>query len=317
MSPLLKYKEDRRSIFVVALYYLVLATGFTLVLRQQELSFWIYGALVLLASQLSFVAAVITHNTIHVPIFHSARLNSLFHLALTTAYGHPVNSYEPGHNLSHHRYTQRAADLMRTNKARFRWNFLNQLCFGWLVGTTILLSNLRYTKAVKYQRPDWYKENKKQWIWFAIFLISAFIISWKATLLFIMIPHQWAAWGIMGTNFFQHDGCDAEDKYNHSRNFVGKFTNFLIFNNGFHGMHHMNPRLHWSLLPAAHFKELSPNLHPSLERNGLLPYFFEAYIYPGKRLKYDGTPIVLAELPLPGEDADWFDAADADLTATA
>lgn len=39
----------------------------------------------------------------------------------------------------------------------------------------------------------------------------------------------------------QHDGCDENSKYNFSRNFVGKWFNFLLFNNGYHTIHHMSP----------------------------------------------------------------------------
>lgn len=44
---------------------------------------------------------------------------------LTLSYGHPSSSYVPGHNLSHHKYTQTTKDFMRTSKVKYRWNFLN------------------------------------------------------------------------------------------------------------------------------------------------------------------------------------------------
>jgi hypothetical protein len=83
-------------------------------------------------------------------------------------------------------------------------------------------------------------------------------------------------------------------------------VNWFTFNNGYHGMHHMRPGLHWSLLPAAHEKELAPHLHPALNLKGLLPYLIKAYVYPGKRVNYDGTPLVLGP---PREDEDWMPAA--------
>jgi len=54
---------------------------------------------------LSFDGAVITHNTMHCPIFHHSckGLNTLVKVLLTLTYGHPVTSYVPGHNLSHHK----------------------------------------------------------------------------------------------------------------------------------------------------------------------------------------------------------------------
>ncbi|MBK7503670.1 MAG: hypothetical protein IPI52_00700 [Bacteroidetes bacterium] len=44
--------------------------------------------------------------------------------------------------------------------------------------------------------------------------IVLIIVNWKCAVLFILIPHQYAAWGIVGTNYFQHDGCDEIHPYN-------------------------------------------------------------------------------------------------------
>ena len=65
----------------------------------------------------------------------------------------------------------------------------------------------------------------------------------------------------------------------------------------------MKPGLHWSLLPEAHEKELAPHIHPNLDRVALLPYLFEAYVWPGKRVTYEGEPL---ELAAPREDEDWM-----------
>lgn len=77
----------------------------------------------------SFFGAVATHNTVHSPVWKSRTMNRLFQVVLTLTYGHPVSAYVPGHNLSHHKYTQSRKDVMRTSKVRFRWNLLNGLFF--------------------------------------------------------------------------------------------------------------------------------------------------------------------------------------------
>ena len=128
------------------------------------------------------------------------------------------------------------------------------------------------------------------------------VINWKCFLLFVLLPHQYAAWGIVGTNYFQHDGCDEEHPYNHSRNFSGKFLNWLIFNNGYHGAHHMKPNLHWSLYPQYHAEHLRPFIHPALDRKYLLEYLITTHIYPAKRIDYLGQPLVLKPLVA---DEDW------------
>ena len=117
------------------------------------------------------------------------------------------------------------------------------------------------------------------------------IIDWRLGLMVLVIPHLYAGWGIVSTNYWQHDGCDENTKYNHSRNFTGKFLNFIAFNNGYHTIHHEKPHLHWSLLPEAHEKEIAPHIHPNLNTKHLFPFLWKTHIWPGKRLDYLGNPV--------------------------
>src|SRR5262249_15353578 len=59
--------------------------------------------------------------------------------------------------------------------------------------------------------------------------------------------------------------CDPWSKFNHSRNITGRIFNFLVFNNGFHTVHHANPGAHWSTLPEAHAK-IAHEIHPDLNQ---------------------------------------------------
>lgn len=298
---MLRYKADVRSIAFVLTYFALIAFVYAV-----ELPWYGWVGFAIAISLLSFFCAVITHNTVHCPVFKSRALNSLFQVALTLCYGHPVSMYVPGHNLSHHKYTQQAKDRMRTDKLRFRWNLLNQLFFSMVVGPPIFRDNARFAAAMRTKNPKWFRQFAFELVVYIAFLAVLLILDWRKFIVFVMIPHQYAAWGIMGINFVQHDGCDGSHPYNHSRNFVGKFVNWFTFNNGFHGMHHMRPGLHWSLLPEAHAKELGPYIHPALDQKSLFVYLWKAYIWPGKRLNYDGTEYVL---PPPREDEDWMPAA--------
>lgn len=295
---MLRYSADLRSIAFVLGYFGLIAAVYAF-----DLPWYGQVGAVVGISLLSFFCAVITHNTIHSPVFRARPLNSLFQIALSLTYGHPVSMFVPGHNLSHHRYMQQAKDRMRTDKLRFRWNLLNQLLFMFVVGPTIFSDNARFAKAMRRRDTKWYGQFRVELIAYVAFLALTLWLDWQKFLLFVVLPHQYAAWGIMGINFVQHDGCDGAHKYNHSRNFTGRILNWFTFNNGFHGMHHLKPGLHWSLLREAHEKELAPHLHPSLNRRSLLAYCFEAYVYPGKRRNYDGSDF---ELPPPREDEDWM-----------
>ncbi|MGE0789032.1 MAG: fatty acid desaturase [Sandaracinaceae bacterium] len=300
---MLRYWADLRSIAFVATYYAAIAALF--VVPREALPIWAWIVACVALCLLSFFIAVITHNTVHCPVFKSRFLNSLFQVALTNGYGHPVSMYVPGHNLSHHKYTQQPRDRMRTDKMRFRWNMLNQLFFMFVVGPVIFRDNARFAKAMRTKNPKWYRQFLFELIAYVAFLGALLYVDWAKFLVFVMIPHQYAAWGIMGINFVQHDGCDGADPYNHSRNFTGRLVNWFTFNNGFHGAHHMKPGLHWSLLREFHEKELAPYLHPALNQVALLPYLFKAYVWPGTRLTYEGEPLVLGP---ERTDEDWMPA---------
>lgn len=300
-SPMLRYRADLRTLLNVALYFAVATIPWFRwpVMGTAEIIFW-----VAINCLLSFICAVIVHNTIHAPIFKSRWMNKVFQVVLSFTYGHSTSAYVPGHNFSHHKYTQTPRDAIRTSKARFRINLFNQLFFFFIMSGDILKGELRFAAKMRTERPDWFRQYLLEMILVMGVKIALTILNWKCAVLFVLIPHQYAAWGIVGTNFFQHDGCDDKHPYNHSRNFSGPVLNWLLFNNGYHGAHHIKPNLHWSLLPAYHNQKVRPYLHPSLDRVSLLSYLIEAHIYPGKRLDYLGNPVALR--PVEAEQ-DWVE----------
>jgi fatty acid desaturase len=296
---LLRYRADLRTLAFVGFYYALLAFEWLAVpLRPAYVV-----PLVVLTCVTSWLCAVITHNTLHSPVFTSRRLNKAFQVALSCAYGFPVSEYVPGHNLSHHKHTQKRADLMRTSKAPFRVNILNAFYFFPRVAFDILFQNYRYIAVMKAQMPRWHRQLQLEilCVWSA--KAALLLLDWRRGLLFVVVPHLFAVWGITSVNFVQHDGCDADHPYNHSRNFVGKAFNWLTFNNGFHGIHHDQPGLHWSLTQAAHYERIHGHIHPALEQRSLAVYLFKTFIYPGQRLRYDGKPVVL---PAEGPDEEWI-----------
>ncbi len=301
---MLRFKADYRTLAFVALYFIFALFPWIL---WDRLHSWEILLFVMINCYLSFTCAVIVHNVIHVPIFYKNYINRVFQSILSLTYGHPVSAYVPGHNFSHHKYTQTAKDAIRTSKARFSLNILNQITFFFLMSGSILRDEIRFAKKARLQRPIWFRQYILELILVFGIKIAALLINWKCFLLFMLLPHQYAAWGIVGTNFFQHDGCDETHEFNHSRNFTGKWFNWLMFNNGYHGAHHMKPNLHWSLLPEFYAKNLRPYIHPNLDRKDFLNYLFTAHIYPAKRIDYLANPIVLKPA-MP--DVDWVEEID-------
>lgn len=300
---MLRYKADIRTLIFVSLYFVFTAAGWLL---HDHVPVYLAAAMIILISFWAFFCTVIVHNTIHCPIFKSRALNRLFQVILSLCYGHMVSAFVPGHNFSHHRALQTEKDVMRTDKLRFRWNFLNQLFFFFAMSGDIMKGEFRYALRMRKEKP----------IWFRQYLLEAFIVlgakvfllylDWEKALLYVWLPHLYAAWGIVGTNYWQHDGCDPNHRFNHSRNFLSPVLNYFAFNNGYHTLHHLRPGLHWSLLPEIHSRVVHPHIDPRLEQKSLLRYLWKTCVYPGQRLNYDGTPVLL---PPPREDQDWIDDA--------
>lgn len=303
LPPILRYAADRRTMFLTALFFVIQAVLWL----ATPASGVVTAALVLACCALAFMGAVATHNTIHCPVFHARWMNSLWHVVLTLTYGHPVGSYVPGHNLSHHRYTETRRDVMRTCKARFRWQPLNLLLFTASISRDILRAEFTYARAMLSRRPKWTRQLLFETATFLGAMVALGVWDWKKLLLFVVIPHQYAAWGIVTMNLLQHDGADQSTTYNHSRNFTGSWLNFFCYNNGYHTIHHAYPGMHWSLTPEAHAKLIHGRVHPNLEQPSMFTYLWKTYFWPGQRVNYDGTPRVLEEA---GEDEAWFDLPD-------
>ncbi|HSP18081.1 MAG TPA: fatty acid desaturase [Myxococcaceae bacterium] len=250
----------------------------------------------------SWLCAVVAHNTVHTPVFHRRWMNSAFQVWVSLSYGFPISDYIPGHNLSHHRFLQAREDVMRTTKVRFRWNLLNALAFPFVVTPGILRTNARYLKSKGSE--TWRRQRSLEVMIVWGLKVALLAVDWRKTLAFVLLPQLVANLGIVGINILWHDGCDADHPVNHSRNFTSPLLNFLALNNGYHGMHHEQPLMHWSELPEAHQRLVRPGLHPALEQPSLLGYAWRTYVYPARRTRYDGSPMVFPENDT---DLDWVE----------
>jgi fatty acid desaturase len=294
---MLRHHEDLRPLFFHAVYFGLLTLGF-----QHGVVDWWSVPLVMLLCVTSFQGAVQTHNAIHSPVFRGRWPNKVYQVVLTLIYGHPVSSYVPGHNLSHHKHTQTRRDVMRTTKTRFRYNGFNVLFFFFAVGPSIMRADAQYTVLMRKRHPRWFRQAVAELSILMVVQVALLIIDWRAFLVFWLLPHLYAQWGIVTMNLLQHDGCDADSEFNHSRNFVGPVLNWLTFNNGYHGIHHNHPPLHWSLTPEAHRERYAGKIHPGLEQPSLPAYAWTTFVL-GRRLRYDGVPLVL---PDEGPDESWL-----------
>jgi fatty acid desaturase len=96
---------------------------------------------------------------------------------------------------------------------------------------------------------------------------------------------------LVSVNLFQHDGCDLDSDANGARNFTSALGNWLLFNNGYHMIHHRYPKLHWSLLKEKHETEILPVASNNLQEKSLCGFFYRNYL-----LKPNSKPSI--ELPV-------------------
>ena len=302
---MLRYTADRRTLAMLAIYAMGMVGGFFLI---DVMPLWAFPPYIAFLCCFAFITAVITHNTVHVPMFKDRRLNQMMQVVISVLFGNTVSVFVRGHNYSHHRHTQTPRDLMRTTKARFAWNFLNQALFFAIVGPDIEKGNRIYIKRERAKNTPWFRQYRIEWYTVMGLTLLALLVDWRAALLFVLVPRLFGIWCITGINFAQHDGCDDGHPYNHSRNFVSSTLNWWLFNNGFHTIHHMHPGMHWSKCAAAHHKEVVPHMDPRLDEPSMFAYLFRASIWPGRRVRYDGEPVVLGP---PEPDESWIPDSEA------
>lgn len=301
----LRNHRDLRTLFQTTMYFVLTWVLWT---KDEAMHPALVFGLWWLVTWYAFVGATITHNTMHCKVFRQYLPNKLFQVALTLTYGHPVSTYVPGHNLSHHQFTQHKKDIMRTSKVRYKWHLLNLMTFQPKVAGHVARSDLRYLRLQVALGNGFWKQALREFAVLILVQVVLAVLDWRRFLLYFYIPHVVAQWGIVTINVLQHDGCDTPDERqttpNSARNFTGWLLNWMTMNNGYHCVHHLHPTTHWSKYPELHAKEIKPNAHPNLDQESIIGYTWRTFVWPGRRETYDGKPVeLLEECP----DADWID----------
>jgi fatty acid desaturase len=271
-SSLLRYKADRRT-----LVYIVLTTS---VFGLQ----WVFGphlpfafsAIVYISYLfLSIAVTVIAHNHNHIPIWRNKALNALTDYWLTIFYGFPAFAWIPTHNMNHHALNNKEGDYTIT----YRFTEHNHLMM--LLAYPTISSYYQQKPIRDYLKQQWREDRKyfwfcaSQYVLLAAWIAAAFIIDWKKALFYVLIPQQVGLFSVLIFNYVQHVHADEESKFDHSRNFVG-FLNTMLFNNGYHTVHHERAGLHWSKAPEAHSK-IEANISPELKVPSFWGFIFKSY----------------------------------------
>lgn len=299
-EKMLKFQADQRTVCWIATYHIATAVAW-----QANVSHPVSVCItVILLMYLSFAGACITHNSMHCRTFTHDTLETLWRHSLSLTYGHPVCTFVPGHNKSHHVHTQSTKDPMRTSKLRYKWNWLNVLLFQPTVAADVFKMDMRYLALKRHTGEAYYGQSVREWIVLVLTQVALLCLNPTKFMAYVWLPHIFAQWAIVTMNLLQHDGCETDEAciLNGSRNFIGPITNYLTFNNGYHTIHHIHPTLHWSQLPKAHTYFVEAKCHPNLNQKCMARYIYTAFIYPGKRVDYYGEPVILPENE---KDEDW------------
>jgi fatty acid desaturase len=209
-------------------------------------------------------------------MWHSKILNALTDWWLTVFYGFPVFAWIPTHNKNHHRFNNREGDDSITYRISEKNNFLTLVSYPTISGYYQQKAILEYLKLMKSKNKEKFYLSLSQYAILITWAAAAFILNWHKALLFVIIPQQVSLFSVLIFNYVQHVHANEESEWNHSRNFTG-FLNFLLFNNGYHTIHHETAGLHWSKIPEAH-KKIEHNIDPILLERSFWWYIIRSYI---------------------------------------
>jgi len=224
---------------------------------------------------MSVAVSVMTHNHNHLPMWRSKKLNIITGWWLTVFYGFPVFAWIPTHNKNHHRFNNREGDDSITYRISEKNNFLTLISYPTISGYYQQKAIFSYLKEMKTKNKEKYWVSISQYVILILWLAIALLIDWHKALLFVIIPQQVSLFSVLIFNYVQHVHANEESKWNHSRNFTG-FLNFLLFNNGYHTIHHHKAGLHWSKVPEAH-KEIEHNIDPVLLERSFWWFIIKSY----------------------------------------
>jgi fatty acid desaturase len=258
---LLRYRADWRTLTFLSAFSLLLVVQWSGIARSPYLLPPTYI--------LAVVALVVKHNQIHSPTFRGEGANRVFNLYLSMVTALPTSGVITSHNVLHHQHNNTEVDFVRCSLVSSPSNFLNLLAFFFVSVRTMYRNKPSDLKNWRQTQPQLYQQAIAERIATYGLFSMLVILDWRATLKYCAGPWLFAQWALVTINLLQHQDCDFESKFNHSRNLTGHFLNWLLLNNGYHTAHHMFPAAHWSRLDEIHRRLVVPHIDPSLEEKSL------------------------------------------------
>jgi len=259
VTLLCKFLKDERDWPVVCLLVNILtwiipgATGlFVLNIAYPETSLiyrniagliYFVGLLVLFLERF----LLMMHFSAHRPAFHGKLSNEFVVWVVAPFFGVPSGLYRLHHLLMHHTENNHANDTSSTEQYQ-RDSFLHFIWY-WV----------RFFPCAMYEQPAYaIRVGRPQFalgfvVYWSVVLGLANVVSLCATMWVFIIPHVIAMSAMAFGNWSQHifvDPARCESNYALTYNCIDCPGNQTTWNDGYHVIHHMHPRMHWSELPS-------------------------------------------------------------------
>lgn len=271
----LRYPADWRSVFFLTLLVALFFFQWSGIFRH-----WY---LLPITCLLAFVACVIKHNHIHCRTFSNHYWNRTFECLLGFCTGQSTTAIIPVHNERHHAQNHSDEDCVRSSIVNFRQNWLNLIAFPFVAVWKVYRVKSSDMHRWRRDRPDLYRRAQQERFVVLGIIAVLLLLNWKGTLIYLGIPYLFGQWGIVAINLLQHQDCDHDSQYDHSRNVTGRFVNWLFLNNGFHTAHHLKPALHWSRLREFHEQHIEPNMRSDLNHRSLFVSIWKQFFSTARR----------------------------------
>jgi len=274
----LRFNADRRTLFWTLILFPALPA---FLYFEPTLAPWLLP----LSLYFSYCSGVLSHNHNHAPIFRGKVANSLYSAWLSFFYGYPLFVWIPTHNQNHHRYLDGPGDATRTSALAPEDSLWAALTYPTRSGIAQMPAVLRYAREALAHHPARFRQIVLETatvvfghaaaagLAFALYGLSRGALLYAFAL---GIPAVHATWSMMFTNYLQHVDCDHESADDHSRNFVSGWMNWLVFNAGYHTVHHEHAGSHWSTYPALHAARAA-RISPHLNQSTTFGFFARRY----------------------------------------
>jgi len=261
---LLRYRID---VFSVAAVALTVALQVAAVVRGWP--WWTLAPIIVGCRQ----SALVQHNHAHLRIFSKNAWNELLGDLAACAMGVPLVFYEVHHVMNHHRhYRDHEGDADWSSPYGYRGcRYPDRPVARWYyIAMFPVTSNFACSLfVVRHPGTHFFRRATRTLL---VMFVLAGMLAWfdpPRTLVFVLLPWLIVSLGLGANSYDGHVGCALEAEETSANSCLGLHCRWLGYNIGFHVAHHIDPRLHWSLLPRLHAQVFRDRPPPALRNWGL------------------------------------------------